>query len=64
MVKAKVFVYAKPFEGIPTKEHLKLIEEDLPSLKDGGKHFSIMLPHNSINSIKYIIKNINIILLD
>ncbi|KAK9688569.1 Zinc-binding dehydrogenase [Popillia japonica] len=35
MVKAKVFVYAKPFEGIPTKEHLKLIEEDLPSLKDG-----------------------------
>ncbi|GJQ76547.1 hypothetical protein Trydic_g2249 [Trypoxylus dichotomus] len=35
MVKAKVFIYAKPFEGMPTAENLKLVEEDLPPLKDG-----------------------------
>ncbi|KAI4467389.1 prostaglandin reductase [Holotrichia oblita] len=35
MVKAKVFIYDQPFEGMPTEKNLKLIEEDLPPLKDG-----------------------------
>lgn len=35
MVKAKVFIYAKPFEGMPTKKNFQLIEEELPELKEG-----------------------------
>lgn len=36
MVRAKQFVYSKPFQGMPTDENFKLVEEDLPPLKDGG----------------------------
>ncbi|KAK9688571.1 N-terminal domain of oxidoreductase [Popillia japonica] len=35
MMKAKVFIYVHPFEGMPTEENFRLIEEDLPPLKDG-----------------------------
>ena len=37
MVKAKVFRYVSPFEGIPKEENLRLEEIELPPLKDGGK---------------------------
>lgn len=37
MVKAKVFIYAKPFEGDPQLSNFRLIEEELPPLKNGGK---------------------------
>ncbi|KAJ8922440.1 hypothetical protein NQ315_004387 [Exocentrus adspersus] len=35
MVKAKVFIFRKQFEGLPKKGDLQLLEEDLPALKDG-----------------------------
>lgn len=35
MVKAKVFVYARPFEGDPQLSNFALQEENLPDLKDG-----------------------------
>lgn len=37
MVKAKVFIYAKPFDGPAKESNFKLIEEELPALKDGGQ---------------------------
>ena len=36
MVKAKVWVKVKEFSGTPTMDNLKLLEEELPELKDGG----------------------------
>lgn len=42
MVKAKVFIYAQPFDGMPIEKNFKLIEEDLPPLKDGGKSLFIL----------------------
>lgn len=36
MVKTKKFIYAKVFEGEPKETDFKLIEEELPALKDGG----------------------------
>ena len=39
MVKAKMWIKAKEFSGTPTKENFKLVEEDLPELKDGGRTF-------------------------
>lgn len=35
MVKAKVFVYARPFEGDPQLSNFALQEEELPGVKDG-----------------------------
>ncbi|XP_076255624.1 prostaglandin reductase 1-like [Rhynchophorus ferrugineus] len=35
MVRAKVFVYDKRFDGLPKEGDLKLIEEELPPIKDG-----------------------------
>lgn len=35
MVKAKVFVLARPFEGEPQLSNFALQEENLPDLKDG-----------------------------
>lgn len=35
MVRAKVFVYARPFEGEPQLSNFALQEEDLPELEDG-----------------------------
>lgn len=37
MVKAKLFVYAKAFDGPAEVSNFKVIEEDLPELKDGGE---------------------------
>lgn len=36
MVKAKVFIYSKPFDGPAKVDNFSLIEEELPALKDGG----------------------------
>ena len=36
MVKAKVWMKVKEFSGTPTMDNLKLLEEELPELKDGG----------------------------
>ena len=36
MVKAQYWVKARNCSGIPAKEDFKLVEEDLPELKDGG----------------------------
>lgn len=41
MVKTKKFIYAKPFEGEPKETDFKLVEEELPALKDGGKNKKI-----------------------
>ena len=37
MVKTQKYVIDKPFSGVPTDENIKLVEEELPPLKDGGK---------------------------
>ena len=37
MAKAKVWIKEKEFAGSPAKEDFKLVEEDLPELKDGGE---------------------------
>lgn len=36
MAKAKVWIKAKEFSGTPTMDNLKLVEEELPGLKDWG----------------------------
>lgn len=36
MVKAKKFVLVSYFEGFPKSSDLQLVEENLPSLQDGG----------------------------
>ena len=36
MAKAKVWIKAKEFSRTPTMDNLKLVEEELPDLKDGG----------------------------
>lgn len=36
MVKTKKFIYAKVFDGEPKETDFKLVEEELPALKDGG----------------------------
>ncbi|GJQ76543.1 hypothetical protein Trydic_g2245 [Trypoxylus dichotomus] len=35
MVLAKKYIYVKPFDGMPTSENVKIVEEELPELKDG-----------------------------
>ncbi|KAJ8922461.1 hypothetical protein NQ315_004408 [Exocentrus adspersus] len=35
MVKAKVFIFQKQFDGLPKEGDLQLIEEDLPAIKEG-----------------------------
>lgn len=37
MVKAKKYILVRHFDGLPKKEDLKIVEEELPALKDGGK---------------------------
>ena len=44
MVIAKKFILEKYFEGKPKRSDLKLVEEELPSLQDGGTHFFIFIP--------------------
>lgn len=35
ILKARKFLYVKEFKGEPTLSNFKLVEEDLPALKDG-----------------------------
>ncbi|KAI4467484.1 prostaglandin reductase [Holotrichia oblita] len=35
MVRAKKYIYVKEYEGMPTDENVKIVEEELPSLKNG-----------------------------
>lgn len=37
MAKARKYVLAKQFDGFPKREDVKIVEEELPPLKDGGK---------------------------
>ena len=37
MVKAQVWIKVREFSGVPTKDDFKLVEEELPALKDGGR---------------------------
>lgn len=39
MVKAKRFILVKNFENLPKETDLQLVEEELPALKDGRKHY-------------------------
>ena len=49
MVKAKVFVLARHFDGLPTPENFKLIEEELPELKqDRMKHLYNFINYNVV----------------
>nr|CAI5870067.1 unnamed protein product [Callosobruchus analis] len=43
MVKSKVFIYNKKFKGLPKVSDFKLVEENLPALKDGAEavYFSL-----------------------
>lgn len=41
LVKAKVFIYDKPFDGPAKVTDFKLVEEELPALNNGGK-FNIL----------------------
>ncbi|KRT82615.1 hypothetical protein AMK59_3214, partial [Oryctes borbonicus] len=35
MVLAKKYIYVKPYEGMPTEENVRIVEEELPELKNG-----------------------------
>ena len=41
MVKAKKYIVQKQFDGLPKSTDLKIVEEELPPVKDGGK----LIPH-------------------
>lgn len=43
MVKAKKFIYAKPFEGFPKLDNFRLEEETLPELQNGGSYWRLTL---------------------
>lgn len=36
MVKATKIILQKRFDGLPKKDDFKIVEEELPPLKDGG----------------------------
>jgi prostaglandin reductase 1 len=37
MVKTKKFIFARHFDGEPKEDDFKLVEEELPPLKEGGE---------------------------
>ena len=37
MVKARKYVLRSHFSGVPKREDLEIVEEELPPLKDGGQ---------------------------
>lgn len=39
MLKAKKFIMQKHFDGFPKPDDVKLVEEELPPLKEGGEDF-------------------------
>ena len=42
MVIAKKFILEKHFKGKPKSSDLKIVEEELPSLQDGGTNFFLI----------------------
>lgn len=44
MVTTKKYIMVKHFDGLPKLSDFEIVEEVLPSLKDGGKH-NIFLCH-------------------
>ena len=42
MATAKKFVLAAHFQGAPKRSDLKIVEEKLPALNDGGESLSII----------------------
>ena len=38
-VKARKWVLRSHFSGLPKREDLEIVEEELPALKDGGEDF-------------------------
>ena len=42
MVKAQVWIKVRELSGVPTKDDFKLVEEELPALKDGGRTISLL----------------------
>lgn len=45
MIKARKFIVLKHFKGKPQKSDLQLIEEELPSLQNGGKNLLYNIYH-------------------
>ena len=41
MVKAKKFIMAHHFVGLPKKEDFQLVEEELPALQAGGNNSTL-----------------------
>lgn len=41
MVVCRKYVIAKHFKGEPAESDLKLVEEELPPIKDGGESFNL-----------------------
>ena len=39
MVKARKYVLRSHFSGLPKREDLKIVEEELPAIKDGGQAY-------------------------
>ena len=39
MVKARKYVLRSHFSGLPKREDLEIVEEELPALKDGGQTY-------------------------
>ena len=58
MVKAKTWVKLREFSGTPTKDDFKLVEENLPELKDGGRVI-LFLFHKLSKIILYKNQNYN-----
>lgn len=52
MVKARRFIVAKHFQKNPEPSDLQLIEEELPSLHNGGKDFNNSVVYVSIRQMK------------
>ena len=40
-VKARKWILKSHFSGLPKREDLEIVEEDLPPLKDGGKRMGV-----------------------
>ena len=43
IVKAQVWIKVREFSGVPMKDDFKLVEEELPALKDGGRTVTMLL---------------------
>ena len=46
MVKCRKWVLRSHFSGLPKREDLEIVEEELPPLKDGGKKTSCHSVHD------------------